>query len=110
MRTQDNRETMPTYEYRCQACGHEFEKFQKMSDAPVRACPACESSEVQRLISTGGGFVFKGPGFYATDYRKDGPGSKARSDKESDQKPDKKPEKKSEKKSESSAGGKSDDT
>jgi len=72
---------MPTYEYRCRACGHEFEKFQKMSDAPVHTCPTCKSEDVERLISTGGGFVFKGPGFYATDYRKDGPRPELGSDK-----------------------------
>ena len=67
---------MPTYEYRCRACGHEFEKFQQMSDEPIRVCPACECDQVERLISVGGGILFRGPGFYATDYRKDGPGSK----------------------------------
>lgn len=60
---------MPTYEYRCDACGHEFERFQKISDDPVRTCPECGKRAVQRLISPGGGVVFKGPGFYATDYR-----------------------------------------
>jgi len=85
---------MPTYEYRCRACGHEFEKFQKMSDVPVRTCPACERDEVQRLISTGGGFLFKGPGFYATDYRKDGPKSESQSDNKTDEKPEQKKKKK----------------
>ncbi len=64
---------MPTYEYRCSACGHEFERFQKMSDPPVRTCPACKKRKAERRISSGGGLLFKGPGFYATDYRKDGP-------------------------------------
>jgi len=58
---------MPTYEYRCTQCGTEFERFQKMSDAPVEECPDCEG-KVQRLISKGGGLLFKGTGFYATDY------------------------------------------
>ncbi len=66
---------MPTYEYRCRACAHEFERFQKISDAPVRTCPACKKRRVERLISSGGGLVFKGPGFYATDYRKGAPGA-----------------------------------
>lgn len=66
---------MPTYEYRCGACGHEFEKFQKMSADPVKECPECGEPEVVRLISPGAGIVFKGSGFYATDYR-DPPPSK----------------------------------
>lgn len=64
---------MPTYEYRCAACGHEFERFQKMSDPPVRICPECGKRKAERRISSGGGLLFKGPGFYATDYRKDAP-------------------------------------
>ena len=60
---------MPTYEYRCRACGHTFERFQKMSDDPVSTCPDCGEEEAERLISSGGGLVFKGSGFYATDYR-----------------------------------------
>lgn len=62
---------MPTYEYQCRACGHEFERFQKISEEPVRECPKCGRSEAERRISAGGGIVFKGPGFYATDYRKE---------------------------------------
>lgn len=60
---------MPTYEYRCRACGHDFERFQKMSDEPVESCPACGQEEAERRISSGAGLVFKGSGFYATDYR-----------------------------------------
>ena len=62
---------MPTYEYKCAACDHAFERFQKISDRPVRTCPECGKRRVRRLISAGGGLLFKGPGFYATDYRKD---------------------------------------
>jgi len=59
---------MPTYEYQCDECGHRFEKFQNMSDAPVKNCPQC-GGKVRRLIGTGAAVIFKGSGFYATDYR-----------------------------------------
>ena len=58
---------MPTYEYECGSCGHAFEHFQSMSDKPLTTCPQC-GGEVRRLIGTGSGIIFKGPGFYATDY------------------------------------------
>jgi putative FmdB family regulatory protein len=61
---------MPTYEYRCPACQHEFEKLQKMSDEPVAACPEC-GAPAERLLSGGAGLLFKGSGFYITDYRSD---------------------------------------
>jgi putative FmdB family regulatory protein len=60
---------MPTYEYECQVCGHSFERFQSMSAAPVRVCPACGRRKVKRLLGTGAGIIFRGSGFYATDYR-----------------------------------------
>jgi len=59
---------MPTYDYRCDDCGHRFERFQKMSDAPVDACPEC-GGKVRRLIGTGAAVIFKGSGFHSTDYR-----------------------------------------
>jgi putative FmdB family regulatory protein len=59
---------MPTYEYGCPDCGNQFEKFQKMSDIPEAACPACGAAAVRRL-SGGAGLLFKGSGFYITDYR-----------------------------------------
>lgn len=62
---------MPTYEYACTACGHKFEEFQSISAKPIRKCPECGKNKVQRLISAGAGFIFKGSGFYATDYRSD---------------------------------------
>ncbi len=58
---------MPTYEYECEHCGHHFEKFQSMSEAPVKKCPEC-GKPVRRLIGRGAGIIFKGGGFYATDY------------------------------------------
>lgn len=62
---------MPTYEYRCPECGNEFDKFGKMSDPPVTECPSCHA-QAQRKISAGAGLVFKGSGFYITDYKKSG--------------------------------------
>lgn len=62
---------MPTYEYVCQACSHEFELFQQMSDAVKRKCPQCGKLKLQRLIGIGSGVIFKGGGFYETDYRSD---------------------------------------
>lgn len=61
---------MPTYEYRCPACGADFEKFQRMSDEPVAECPKC-GAKAERQISGGAGLLFKGSGFYITDYRSD---------------------------------------
>jgi putative FmdB family regulatory protein len=71
---------MPTYEYRCTQCGNEFEKFGKMSDPPVTECTKC-GAESQRKISGGAGLVFKGSGFYITDYRGEGYRKAAESDK-----------------------------
>lgn len=58
---------MPTYEYKCEDCGYKFEKFQAMRDKTLKKCPKCDG-KVRRLISGGGGVIFKGSGFYATDY------------------------------------------
>jgi putative FmdB family regulatory protein len=63
---------MPTYEYECSACGHRFEKFQSITAAPVRTCPRCGKGRVRRLLGTGAALLFKGPGFYATDYKRAG--------------------------------------
>ena len=62
---------MPTYSYCCDACGHEFDLFQKMSADPVKECPKCNQLFARRKIGGGGGFLFKGSGFYVTDYRSD---------------------------------------
>jgi putative FmdB family regulatory protein len=65
---------MPIYEYRCAACGHQFEAWQKMSDAPVSECPECSAADVEKLISATS-FQLKGSGWYVTDYgRKDAGG------------------------------------
>lgn len=60
---------MPTYEYRCRSCDHQMELFQSMSEAPKRKCPACGKNTLERLIGTGAAIVFRGSGFYQTDYR-----------------------------------------
>jgi putative FmdB family regulatory protein len=60
---------MPTYDYECTKCAHKFEAVQKMTDKPLSKCPKCEA-KVRRLIGAGSGIIFKGSGFYATDYRK----------------------------------------
>ena len=59
---------MPTYDYKCKACNHQFEAFQRMSDDPLQECPQSKG-EVYRLISGGTGLIFKGSGFYITDYK-----------------------------------------
>jgi len=59
---------MPTYQYKCRECGHEFEEFQSISDDPVSVCPKCKG-HTERVITGGIGFVLKGSGFYSTDHR-----------------------------------------
>ena len=61
---------MPTYDYECSECGHELEEFQMMSEKPLKKCPACKKNELKRLIGAGAGIIFKGSGFYETDYKK----------------------------------------
>ena len=70
---------MPTYEYRCTSCQHEFEKFQRMSEDPVAECPSC-GARAERRLSGGAGLLFKGSGFYITDYRSDSYKQAAKSD------------------------------
>lgn len=71
---------MPTYDYECTKCGNNFEAFQSISAEPLKKCPECKG-KVQRLIGTGGGVLFKGAGFYQTDYRSDGYKKAAAADK-----------------------------
>ena len=69
---------MPTYEYQCSKCGQTFEAFQRMSDPPLKKCKKCGArGSVSRLISAGAGVIFKGSGFYATDYKRSGSSSVA---------------------------------
>ena len=62
---------MPTYDYQCNGCGHEFELFQSITARVRRKCPECGEPQLKRLIGTGGAVIFKGSGFYQTDYRSD---------------------------------------
>ena len=62
---------MPTYEYECDACNHRFDELQSFSDPVLKKCPACKKSKLRRLFGTGAAVLFKGSGFYETDYRSD---------------------------------------
>lgn len=62
---------MPTYDYECENCGHQFEQFQSITARPTKKCPECGKMKLQRLIGAGAGIIFKGSGFYQTDYRSD---------------------------------------
>src|SRR5688572_17107421 len=111
---------MPTYEYKCTACNHAFERFESIMAAPLKRCPECGKAKVKRLMGIGAGLIFKGSGFYITDYRdtsyKDkakaesgasaeaSGGSDSKSDAKSDGKAESKTESKSEAKSESKSG------
>lgn len=68
---------MPTYDYVCRACEHRFEHFQSMQEAPLRKCPECGKLRLERLIGAGAGILFKGSGFYETDYKRKTPPSGA---------------------------------
>ena len=70
---------MPTYDYECDACGHKFEHFQSMSSKLLRKCPECAKRKLRRLIGSGAGVIFKGSGFYETDYKRKGSSSSSTS-------------------------------
>ena len=75
---------MPTYEYECRKCGHRFEEFQRIVDPPVKNCPKCKCRNcVEQIISGGSGLIFKGSGFYITDYKRS---SESKSSKKDDTK------------------------
>lgn len=76
---------MPTYDYRCDACEHEFELFQSIKDKQKRKCPACGRQKLRRLFGTGAAVVFKGSGFYQTDYRSESYKKGAEADKKASQ-------------------------
>jgi len=73
---------MPTYEYQCDGCQHNFDDFQGINDKPLRKCPKCGKSKLRRVFGTGAAILFKGSGFYQTDYRSESykAGAKAESD------------------------------
>ncbi|MBI4535266.1 MAG: zinc ribbon domain-containing protein [Ignavibacteriae bacterium] len=94
---------MPTYQYVCKQCGHELEELQSINDPPLTRCPNCNTDGLVRAIGAGGGLIFKGSGFYLTDYKKDGgKGEKTKTKKE-----EKKPEAKEAKPSDTKASGSS---
>ena len=91
---------MPTYDYECDGCGHTFELFQSISEPNQKKCPKCSKLKLRRLFGTGAAVVFKGSGFYQTDYRsesykkgaeKDKPASESKSDSKSESKSESKP-------------------
>ena len=73
---------MPTYEYQCDACEHNFDEFQSMSDEPLKKCPKCGKKKLRRLFGTGAAILFKGSGFYETDYRSESYKKAAKADQE----------------------------
>lgn len=70
---------MPIYEYQCKNCGHKLEELQSISEPPLVKCPVCGKSTLARLIGSGGGIIFKGSGFYQTDYKKSSTTHKSKS-------------------------------
>ena len=74
---------MPTYEYVCNECEHQFEHFQSMNAELLKDCPQCKQSTLKRLIGSGAGIIFKGSGFYCTDYRSDSYNKAKQQDKKS---------------------------
>ena len=98
---------MPTYEYKCKECGHEFEEFQSMKDDPLSVCPNCGKPALKRLMGGGAGMLFKGTGYYQTDYKKsNGSGSPSKSSGKAEKKAETKPESKPESKSDSKPASK----
>jgi len=73
---------MPTYEYQCDACEHNFDEFQSMSEEPLKKCPKCGKKKLRRVYGPGAAILFKGSGFYQTDYRSESYKSAAKADQE----------------------------
>lgn len=78
---------MPTYEYHCDACEHHFDEFQSMAEKPLKKCPKCSKPKLRRIFGAGAAIIFKGSGFYQTDYRSDSYKSAAKADQEPTAKP-----------------------
>ena len=98
---------MPTYDYKCDKCGHTWELFQSITADPVKTCPECKSRKARRVIGPGAGILFKGSGFYQTDYRSDSYKKGAEADKKATSAAsESKSETKSEGKSSGDSGGK----
>ena len=102
---------MPTYDYECDACGHAWEMFQRIVEDPIKKCPECKKKKARRLFGTGSAVMFKGSGFYETDYRSDSykkgekAAKEAKSEKKSDSKSGSKSESKPAPKNKSDSGG-----
>jgi putative FmdB family regulatory protein len=77
---------MPTYDYKCAACGHRFERFESINDGGAKACPKCNKKKAKRMLGTGAGLIFKGAGFYTTDYKKSSGGESGDSAKKTESK------------------------
>jgi putative FmdB family regulatory protein len=77
---------MPTYEYHCDACEHNFDEFQSMSEAPLKKCPQCKKPKLRRVFGTGAAILFRGSGFYETDYRSESYQKAAKADQEASSK------------------------
>jgi putative FmdB family regulatory protein len=99
---------MPTYDYQCQACGHDWELYQSMKDSPVTHCPKCKKKKAKRLLGLGAGIIFKGTGFYETDYKKKSGNEKKESSGDSASSESKKPTDKSNSSSSESSSKKKD--
>jgi len=74
---------MPTYEYHCDACEHHFDEFQSINDEPLKKCPECGKKKLRRVFGAGAAIIFKGSGFYQTDYRSESYKSAAKAEQES---------------------------
>ena len=97
---------MPTYDYRCKQCGHEFAAFQSITQDPLSRCPECGEDSLRRLIGAGAGIIFKGSGFYETDYKRSRKPNGGGESKGSEKKSESKSETKADSSSKSDSGGK----